>query len=127
MVSCLLEDKIESKISQQRKKNHIQEEHDRLPDPLEFREKSKPEKSTKHEFIVDEANGGTLRIKTMNYFAPNKFVSKDNYLDRLVNMRCSEDVDAELIKIANSPNKYFQDQEKGKSSTKPKPHFGKEN
>jgi hypothetical protein len=64
----------------------------------------------KHEFIVDEDNGGTLRIKTMNFFSPNK--TKESFLDKIVNLRSSEDIDAELNKMANAPNKYFQEQDK---------------
>jgi hypothetical protein len=41
----------------------------------------------------------------MNFFSPNK--TKESFLDKIVNLRSSEDIDAELNKMANAPNKYF--------------------
>jgi hypothetical protein len=43
----------------------------------------------------------------MKFFSPNK--TKESFLDHIVSLRSSADVDAELVKIANAPNKYFQD------------------
>jgi len=115
----LLDDRLDSKISQQKDRNRQDLEEWKMPHAPNFQKPSEEIGMKKHEFICDEDNGGTLRIKTMKFFSPNKG-PKDNFIDRLIAVRDSMQMEEELQRLAEMPNHYLAELERKKNKKKAK-------